>query len=93
MSKRMDYIDLNFGVGFSEIWWEISDENMKIFGTTTTRNQVPKRDSFEIKKPIFGFIGLDFVLPYEYRISMQAGVRSIDDYELSVALSQGLEKD
>ena len=93
VSKRMDYIDLTFGLGFSEIWWEISDENLQQVGTSITKNQMPKRDSFEIKSPLFGFIGLDFVLPYEYRISLQAGIRSVDEAEFSIAFSQGLEKD
>jgi len=93
ISKRMDYVDLTFGVGFSEIWWEISDENIEQVGTATTRTIIPDRDSFEINKPVFGFIGLDFVLPLEYRLSLQAGLSSLDDAEFSVALSQGLEKD
>ena len=93
ISKRMDYVDLTFGIGFSEIWWEISDENFEKVGTTTIKNVIPKRDSFEIKNPLFGFIGLDFVLPYEYRISAQAGIRSMDEAELSVAISQGLDRD
>lgn len=93
LSKRLDYVDLTLGVGFSEIWWEISDENLEQIGTTTTKTLTPARDSFEMKKPVFGFIGLDFVLPYEYRISVQAGLRSMDDAEFTVAISQGLEKD
>ena len=89
----MDYVDITFGIGFSEIWWEISDENFEKVGTTTIKNVIPKRDSFEIKNRLFGFIGFDFVLPYEYRISAQAGIRSIDEAELSVAISQGLDRD
>ncbi len=92
-SKRTDLLDITFGVAFSDIWWEISDENEVMVGATTTRNDVPKRDSFEIQNPVFGFFGLDFVLPHEYRISLQAGIRSMDETEFSVALSQGLEKD
>ncbi|MCD6307716.1 MAG: hypothetical protein J7M24_01825 [Candidatus Latescibacteria bacterium] len=93
IAKRTDYLDISIGVGFSEIWWEISDENLVNVGTTTTKNQIPNRDSFELRNPVFGFIGFDFVLPYEYRISVQAAVRSIDEAEFSVAISQGLEKD
>lgn len=93
IAKRMDYINLSFGLGFSEVWWEISDENLEKIGTTTTKSQIPKRDSFEIKNPLFGFIGLDFILPYEYRISAQASIRNIDEAEFSIAISQGLEKE
>ena len=93
ISKRMDYVDLTLGVGLTEIWWEITDENLEQVGTATTRSTVPKRDSFEMKNPVFGFIGLDFVLPLEYRLSVQAGLRSTDDAVFSVALSQGLERD
>jgi len=93
IAKRTDYLDISIGVGFSEIWWEISDENLVNVGTTTTKNQIPNRDSFEVKNPVFGFIGFDFVLPYEYRISAQAAVRNINEAEFSVAISQGLEKD
>ena len=93
MSKRIDYVDFTFGVGFSEIWWEISDENYEQVGNATTRTSLPDRDSFEINNPVYGFIGIDFVLPLEYRISLQAGLRSVDDAEFTIALSQGLEKD
>ncbi|UCH90214.1 MAG: hypothetical protein JSV49_06140 [Thermoplasmata archaeon] len=93
ISKRIDYIDLTFGVGFSEIWWEITDVEVTRSGTTESRIPRDKRDSFEIKNPIFGFLGLDFILPLEYRLSVQAGIRNIDDAEFSVSLSQGLEKE
>lgn len=92
IAKRMDYVDFTCGIGFSEAWWRLSDENFEQVGAATTRTDVPDRDSFEIKKPLFGFIGLDFVLPLEYRLSLQAGVRSADDAEFTVAISQGLEK-
>jgi len=93
VSRRFDYIDFTFGIGFSEVWWEINDENLLKVGNTTTRNRNPKRNSFEIRKPVFGFVGLDFVLPLEYRISLQAGIKNTDEAEFSVALSQGLERD
>jgi len=93
IAKRFDFIDLNFGVGFSEIKWWIKDVDVNKFGSSTTRTTIPERDSFEYKSPVFGFIGIDFVLPHEYRISAQAGIRNLDEAEFSVAISQGLEKD
>ncbi len=94
VAKRMDFIDLNFGFGVSAIKWWINDVNVtKESGIETRRIIKDERDSFETKTPLFGFIGLDFVLPYEYRISAQAGVRNLDEAEFSIAISQGLEKD
>lgn len=90
--KRMDFIDLNFGIGFSEIKWWINDvEIYKVGGIEQKRITKPERDSFETKTPVFGFIGLDFILPYKYRISAQAGIRNLEEAEFSIALSQGLE--
>jgi len=91
--KRMDFIDLNFGVGFSEVKWWINDVETDKVGNIETSITRPERDSFETKTPVFGFIGIDFILPYEYRISAQAGIRNMDEAEFSIALSQGLEKD
>ena len=91
--KRMDIIDLNFGVGFSEIKWWINDVEITKSGFAEIRKTIPERDSFESKSPVFGFIGLDFILPLEYRISAQAGVRNLDEFEFGVAISQGLERD
>ncbi len=91
--KRLEYADLTIGAGFSEIWWEINDENLQKIGTATVRNQVPARDSFETKSPAYGFIGLDFILPREYRISLMANVKNADEAEFSVSLSQGLQRD
>lgn len=93
LAKRFDYIDVNIGVGFSEIKWWINDVDVTKVGSSTTRTTVPERDSFEYKSPVFGFIGFDFVLPHEYRISAQAGIRNLDEAEFSIAVSQGLEKD
>ena len=90
--KRMDIIDLNFGVGFSEIKWWINDVEITKSGFAEIRKTIPERDSFEAKSPVFGFIGLDFILPLEYRISAQAGVRNLNEFEFGVAISQGLEK-
>lgn len=91
--KRMDFIDLNFGVGFSDLKWWINDVEIDKVGSIENRIVKPERDSFEIKNPFFGFIGLDFILPYEYRISAQAGIRNLDEAEFSVAISQGLQRD
>ena len=93
VSKRLDYIDLTFGLGFSEIKWEIKDIDVTESGTTISRTPLEPRDSFEVKYPVFGFFGLDFVLPYEYRISAQVGIWNTDEAKFSVAVSQGLEKD
>jgi hypothetical protein len=93
VSKRIDFVDLNFGVGFSEIKWWIKDDVRETIKTTTSTNHAPWRDSFETKNPVMGFIGLDFVLPHEYRLSVQGGIRSMDAAEFTIAVSQGLEKD
>ena len=93
ISKRIDYIDLTCGIGFSEIWWEISDVDVTKSGTTVSRIPLSKRDSYEIKNPLFGFFGIDFVLPLEYRISAQVGIRNTDEAEFSISISQGLERD
>jgi len=93
IAKRMDFIDLNFGVGFSQIYWRMQDTDVQLTGSAITRSLLPERDSFESLNPVFGFIGLDFVLPYEYRISAQAGIRNLDEAEFSIAISQGLERE
>ncbi len=93
--KRIDFVDLSFGVGFSEVKWWMRDI-VEEYDSNTGGTKFYKerwRDSFEIVNPVFGFMGIDFILPYEYRISVQAGLTSIDDYGFSIALSQGLEKD
>ena len=38
-----------------------------------------------------GLAMFDFILPHEYRLSAQAGVRNIDEAQFSVAISQGFE--
>lgn len=93
VSKRIDFIDLNAGVGFSEIKWWIKDNTKERIGTVTSTVHSPWRDSFETRNPILGFLGIDFVLPYEYRLSAQAGVRSMNAAEITLSVSQGLEKD
>lgn len=93
VAKRMDFIDLNFGVGFSQIKWWISDVEVTKVGSALNKVTRPERSSIESKNPIFGFIGLDFILPYEYRISAQAGIRNMDEAEFSIAISQGLERE
>ncbi len=93
VTKRIDFVDLNFGVGFSEIKWWIKDDVGEKIGTVTSTVHSPWRDSFETKTPVMGFLGLDFVLPYEYRLSAQVGVRDMDNASVTVAISQGLEKD
>ena len=91
--KRIDFMDVSFGVGFSEIKWWYRDaiEIHEGYGTYFP-DKKPWRDSFEISNPVFGFLGLDFILPYEYRVSLQAGITNIDDIGFSAALSQGLER-
>jgi hypothetical protein len=92
IAKRIDFIDLNFGVGFSEIKWWINDVEKTKTGSAESKLTIPERKSFESRSPVFGFVGIDFVLPYEYRISAQAGIRNVDEAEFSVAISQGLER-
>lgn len=92
IARRLDYIDLTFGAGFSNIWWQFDDVDITRSGTTESRIPRATRDSFEFDNPVFGFIGLDFLLPLEYRISIQAAVRNLDTAEFGVALSQGLQK-
>ncbi|MFC1552464.1 hypothetical protein ACFL6P_07860 [Candidatus Latescibacterota bacterium] len=89
--KRMDFIDLNFGLGFSQVKWWMNDIEITQMGNAKTSKTLPERDSFESKTPLFGFVGIDFILPHEYRLSAQAGVRNIDEAQFSVAISQGLE--
>ncbi len=93
ISRRMDFIDLNFGVGYSQVKWWINDVEVTTVGNAVNKVTRPERDSFESLNPLYGFIGLDFVLPYEYRISAQAGIRNMDEAEFSIAISQGLERD
>ena len=94
--KRIDFMDVSVGVGFSDIkWWMRDNVEIEKYDNITGGTeyiQGPWRDSFEISNPVFGFLGFDFILPYEYRISLQAGITNIDDIGFSVALSQGLEK-
>ena len=92
MTKRMDYINLNAGVGLSEAWWSLDDVDETRSGNAVSKVPYATRDSFELNKPVFGFVGIDFILPLEYRISAQASVRSMDEAEFSIAISQGLEK-
>jgi hypothetical protein len=92
VSKRIDYAEFNFGIGLSDIKWWIDDTiKQKIIGGGTASGQ-SKRDSFEVRNPLFGFFGVDFVLPLEYRLSAQVGIRSAKSAEFTVAISQGLEK-
>ncbi len=93
MTKRIDFVDLNCGIGFSEIKWWLKDDVGEKVGTVTSTVHNPWRDSFETRKPMLGFLGLDFVLPYEYRLSAQVGIRDMDNTAVTVSLSQGLEKD
>lgn len=91
VAKRMEYVELNFGLGLSEVKWWLDDTVRQQMGTIITSGRT-KRDSFEIRNPIIGFVGIDFVLPLEYRISAQAGIRGMNSAEFTVAISQGLEK-
>ncbi len=93
VSKRIDFIDLNAGLGLSEIKWWIKDTKRERIGTVTSSTISPWRDSFETRNPVMGFLGLDFILPHEYRLSAQAGIRSMDAAEITVSVSQGLEKE
>lgn len=93
VSKRMDFIDLNAGVGLSEIKWWIKDTVNERVGTVTSTTHTPWRNSFETRNPVLGFLGIDFILPHEYRLSAQAGVRNMDSAEITVSVSQGLEKE
>ena len=90
--KRIDFMDVSVGVGYSEIKWWMRDTIEIHEGNAVTWDKKPWRDSFEISNPVFGFLGLDFILPYEYRISLQAGITNIDNIGFSAALSQGLER-
>jgi len=93
IAKRMDYIDLHAGVGFSQVHWWIQDTDVIKVVNSESSFIRPERDSWEMKNPIFGFLGVDFVLPHEYRLSVQAGVRNMENAEFSVAISQGLDRD
>ena len=91
--KRMDFIDLTFGVGYSQVKWWINDVEKIKEGNSEVSFIIPERNSFESLNPVYGFIGLDFVLPHEYRISAQAGIRNMSEAEFSISLCQGIEKD
>jgi hypothetical protein len=91
ITKRIDFTEFNFGLGFSDVKWWLDDTIMQKTGTATTIGK-SKRDSFELKNPLFGFFGVDFILPLEYRLSAQAGIRSSKSAEFTVSISQGLEK-
>jgi hypothetical protein len=93
VSRRIDFIDLNFGIGLSEIKWWMKDDVGEKVGTVTSTVHSPWRDSFETGTPVLGFLGIDFVLPHEYRISAQAGIRNLDNAMVTISVSQGLEKD
>ena len=90
--KRVDFMDITCGVGFSEIQWWMRDTYEIHQGNSITWDRKDWRDSYEVKNPLFGFFGIDFILPYEYRISAQAGIRDLDNAEVSIALTQGLER-
>ncbi|MFC1608446.1 hypothetical protein ACFL47_10805 [Candidatus Latescibacterota bacterium] len=93
--KTIDFIDLSFGIGYSQIKWWMRDYVEQYDSSTggTINLKQSWRDSYESPKPVFGFIGLDFILPYEYKVSVQTGLTGMDDFGFSVSLSQGLEKD
>ncbi len=91
LAKRMDFVDLHLGFGVSQVEWWITDMDVKATGNTVNRFAQPERSSWELGNPLFGFVGIDFVLPLEYRFSVQAGVRTLDNAEFSIAISQGLE--
>ncbi|MBN1294487.1 MAG: hypothetical protein JXB48_21800 [Candidatus Latescibacteria bacterium] len=93
IAKQIDFVDLTFGVGYSQIQWWMKDTIETHQGTAVSWEKKPWRDSFETKNPVFGFLGFDFVLPYAYRFSAQAGIRNLDEAEFNISLSQGLQKD
>jgi hypothetical protein len=92
VAKRIDFVDVNCGIGLTEIRWWMQDDTSEKVGSVTSTVKNPWRDSFEWKNPVLGFFGIDFVLPQEYRISVQAGIRSMNDAAITVSLSQGLDK-
>ena len=95
ISKRMDFVDFTVGVGYTTIWWEIEDIDIEERISPSSISKIPleKRDSWETKNPVFGFIGFDFILPREYRVSIQAGLSNLENTEIGIAVSQGLERD
>jgi hypothetical protein len=95
ISRQIDFVDLTLGVGYTTIWWEIEDVDVEEHFNPSSVSKTPleKRDSWETKNPIFGFVGMDFVLPREYRISIQAGISDLNNAEFGIAVSQGLEKE
>ncbi len=93
LTKRWDYVDITVGATLTEVWWELNDVEITRFGSATGRVPLDTRDSFETNSPLAGFIGLDCVLPYEYRLSLQGGITDMDNLRFGAAISQGLEKD
>jgi hypothetical protein len=93
VARRIDFVDLNAGLGLSEIKWWIRDTRRERVGTEVITTHSDWRDSFETRNPVMGFLGIDFILPHQYRLSAQAGVRSMNAAEITVSVSQGLEKE
>jgi hypothetical protein len=92
VTKRWDYVDLTIGAGFSSVWWEFEDVEITQSGSAVSIIPLAARNSFESKDPMFGVIGVDFILPFEYRLSVQTGVTDSEQASFSVAISQGLEQ-
>ncbi len=88
-----EILELSFGAGAAGVQRRIDD--VKITRTTLTSSEVllARTEPFDYPKAAFGFIGLDFVLPLEYRLSFQIEGHNLEEGRISFAISQGLEKD
>lgn len=93
IAKRIDFVDLNAGVGFHEVKWWMKDRIERVQGNASSFIRKDWRDSFEMQDPVFGFIGIDFILPNAYVFSAQAGITDIDQTQFNVSISQGLRRD
>lgn len=93
IAKRIDFVDLNAGVGFHEVKWWMKDRIERVQGTASSFIQKDWRDSFEMEAPVFGFIGIDFILPSAYVISAQAGITDLDQTQFNISISQGLRRE
>jgi len=90
--KRIEFMDLNAGIGYSQIQWWMKDNIEVREGNAISWDSKPWRDSYESNNPVFGFLGVDFILPYEYRVSVQTNLTNVDNYGFAIAISQGLQR-
>ena len=88
-----ELVELSFGVGAAGVQRRMDDVKITRSALTSTKVPQARTEPLDYPKPAFGFIGFDFILPLEYRLSFQISGHNIDEGRFSFAISQGLEKD